>query len=95
MDQDGKVRERYTYALKRGDFLALSADALERVSTLSFRFDSVRDRTDGLVNAYATHVFRVVGEQTPRTATVRYTLVYVDGDWYVSAIAHVPAALAR
>ena len=95
VDQDGKVRERYTYALKRGDFLALSADALERVSTLSFRFNSVRDRTDGLVNAYATHVFRVVGEQTPRTATVRYTLVYVDGDWYVSAIAHVPAALAR
>ena len=82
--------ENYAYSLKRGDFLSLSGDALDRVSTISFRFDNVRDRTDGLVNAYATHVFRVRGEQEVQKATVRYTFVYVDGDWYVSAISHTP-----
>ncbi len=87
--------ENYAYSLKRADFLALSSDALDRMTTVSFRFDTVRDRTDGLVNAYATHVFRVRGEPETRTATVRYTLVYVDGDWFVSAISHTPAVVTE
>lgn len=87
--------ENYAYSLKRGDFLALSNDALDRMTTISFRFDTVRDRTDGLVNAYATHVFRVRGEPQTQTATVRYTFVYVDGDWYVSAISHTPAVVTE
>jgi hypothetical protein len=87
--------ENYAYSLKRADFLALSSDALDRMTTVSFRFDTVRDRTDGLVNAYATHVFRVRGEPQTQTATVRYTLVYVDGDWYVSAISHTPAVVTE
>lgn len=86
--------ERHQYSLRRGDFLNLSADALDRITTLSLRFDTVRDRTDGLVNAYATHVYRVRGDQTPRVAALRYTLVYVDGDWYVSAVS-LASDLAR
>lgn len=82
--------ERYSYSLRQRDFLGLSSDALDRVTTLSFRFDSVRDRSDGLINAYGTHVFRLRGDSTPRQATVRYTLVYVDGDWYVSALSMAP-----
>ena len=82
--------ERYTYSLRRREFLALSTDALDRVGTVSFRFNQVRDRNDGLVNAYARHVFRVRGEAGTRAATARYTLVYVDGDWYVSAVSLSP-----
>lgn len=81
--------EKFSYSLRRADFLALSADALERVNTVSFRFVSVRDRNDGLVNAYGTHVYRVKsGEDAGRVrmANVRYTLAFVDGDWYVSAV---------
>ena len=71
---------------------------MDRITTISFRWNAVRDRTDGLVNAYATHVFRVRNSGNKnadkqgalQTATVRYTLVYVDGDWYVSAISHAP-----
>jgi hypothetical protein len=67
----------------------MAADALDRVTTQSFRFRDVRDRSDGLVNAYATHTYRVRGEGGgTRVAEVRYTLVYVDGDWYVSALSH-------
>lgn len=81
--------ERFSYSLRRADFLALSADALDRVQTVSFRFVSVRDRSDGLVNAYGTHVYRIKSGDDAgrvRTATVRYTLAFVDGDWYVSAV---------
>ncbi len=82
--------ERHVYSLRQSDFLDLSRDALDRVTTLSFRFHAVRDRTDGLVNAYATHSYRVRSDGTTRTATARYTLVYVDGDWYVSAVSLSP-----
>lgn len=92
--------EDYAYSLKRGDFLALSNDALDKVTTVSFRFNSVRDRTDGLVNAYATHVFTTregggAAAGRAESANVRYTLVFVDGDWYVSAISHAPAVVAQ
>ena len=83
-------QERYLYSLRQSDFLALAGDALDRVSTLSFRFHAVRDRTDGLINAYATHSYRVRGENVTRVATLRYTLVFVDGDWYVSAVSLSP-----
>ena len=86
--------EKYAFSLRRADFLDLSADAQDRVTTLSFRFDSVRERSDGLVNAQATHLYRVRGERESRSAAVRYTLIYVDGTWYVSAISHA-ADIAR
>lgn len=79
--------ETYRYALRRSDFLALAADALDQVDTISFRFTDVRQRSDGLVNAYATHTFRATGESAAvQRATVRYTLVYVDNDWFLSAV---------
>lgn len=82
--------ERYTYSLRRVDFLALTADALDRITTLSFRFDTVRDRTDGLVNAHAVHSYRVRGDSKIQLARARYTLVYVDGDWHISAVSLSP-----
>lgn len=85
--------ERHLYSLREADFLTLAADALDRVRTITLRFDDVRARNDGLVNAYAVHVYRLRGEDStvnPRVATLRYTLVYVDGDWYVSAVSLAP-----
>lgn len=90
--------EQFLYSLRRTDFLALSSDALDRVTTLSFRFDDVRDRSDGLVNAYATHVYRLRGDSSSgtRTASVRYTLAAAPGgDWYVSAVSLSPDAAPR
>ena len=80
--------EKYAFSLRSADFLDLSADALDRVTTLSFRYDAVRERSDGLVNVYATHLYRVRGERDTRSAAVRYTLIYVNDTWYVSAISH-------
>ena len=80
--------ERYAYSLRRDTFLEMASDALDRVTTESFRFRDVLDRTDGLVTAYGTHTYRARGEGGTRVAQVRYTLIYVDGDWFVSAISH-------
>ncbi|MBC8101928.1 MAG: hypothetical protein H7Z41_04990 [Cytophagales bacterium] len=84
--------ERFAYSLRRVDFLALAADALDRVQTISFRFTEVRERSDGLVSAYALQTYRSGDEGTVRTTRVRYTLVYLDGDWYLSAFSLVPGA---
>ncbi len=80
------------YSLRRVDFLALAADASDQIQTSSFRFTDVRERSDGLVNAYATHTYRSRDDGTTRTVQVRYTLVYVDGDWYLSATSISPGA---
>jgi hypothetical protein len=82
--------DRLVYSLRRGDFLALAADASDQIQTTSFRFTDVRERSDGLVNAYAVHTYRSRSDGTVHTARVRYTLVYLDGDWYLSATSITP-----
>lgn len=84
--------EKFSYSLKARDFVALSADALDQVNTTSFRFFDVRERSDGMVNAYATHRYRVRGTSESKTATVRCTLVYVDGGWFLNAVSFSPGS---
>lgn len=83
---------RFAYSVRRADYLALSADALDQVETVSFRFVDVRERNDGLVSAYALHTYRSRADGTTHTVRVRYTLVYGDGDWYLSAFSLSPSA---
>jgi hypothetical protein len=83
---------RLVYSLRRADFLALAADASDQIQTTSFRFTDIRERSDGLVNAYALHTYRSRDDGTTRTVQVRYTLVYLDGDWYLSATTISPGA---
>jgi hypothetical protein len=84
--------ETLIYSLRRADFLALAADASDQIQTSSFRFTDIRERSDGLVNAYALHTYRSRDDGTTRTVRVRYTLVYLDGDWYLSATSIAPGA---
>lgn len=82
--------DRLVYSLRRVDFLALAADASDQIETSSFRFTDVRERNDGLVNATALHTYRSREDGTTRTVQVRYTLVYLNGDWYLSATSITP-----
>jgi hypothetical protein len=84
--------DQLVYSLRRVDFLALAADALDQIETASFRFTDVRERSDGLVNAYARHTYRSREDGTMHTVQVRYTLVYLDGEWYLSATSITPGA---
>ena len=81
---------RLLYSLRRVDFLALAADALDQVQTVSFRFTDVRERNDGLVNAYALHTYRSRTDGTTHSVQICYTLVYLNGDWYLSAASIAP-----
>lgn len=92
--------ERFAYSLRRTDFLAVSSDTLDRIQTQSLKFKRVVSRDDGLVNAYATHTYRVRGTKSTapgdlRTATVRVTFIWDGGDWFVSAISFAPGSLAQ
>lgn len=86
-------RDKFAYALRRADFLSLAADAREAVTTRAFRFVSSNERGDGLVSATARHTYTVRGESSARVAEVRCTLVYVDGDWFLTGIALAADAL--
>jgi hypothetical protein len=85
--------EKFAYSLRSRDFLDMSSDALDRINTTAFRFNDVRERNDGLVNAYATHRYRVRGTTEQKTATVRCTMVYLGGAWYLSAVSFSPGSL--
>lgn len=85
--------ERFLYSLRSADLYALTADTVNGTDTLSFRFTDIRERNDGLVSAYATHVYRVRGENEARSAKIRCTLVYLEGDWYLSSLSLAPGTV--
>jgi hypothetical protein len=85
--------ERFLYSLRPSDLYALTSDTIDGTETISFRFGEVQERNDGLVNAYATHIYRVRGENETRSAKVRCTFVYLEGQWYLSALSLAPGTL--
>jgi hypothetical protein len=90
--------EQFAYSLKSRDFLALSEDAINRVATDELHFTDIRRRDDGLVNAYATQRYRLLGARDDgrsHVASLRYTLVNLDGAWKLSAVSLAPDSLSR
>jgi len=77
---------KYLYALGRNDFASVSSDVVDAVDTVSFRFSRVEKRDDGLVDATARHQYRVRETGETRTGSVRYSLLYQDGTYFVSAV---------
>ena len=86
--------EKFAYSLKRADFLSVSTDTLNRVQTQGLDFRRVTVRSDGMVNAYAAHTYRVVESvnQTPQKATMRVTLAWDGNNWLLSAISLSPGS---
>jgi hypothetical protein len=82
--------ERFLYSLRPLDMYALTADTVSSTETIAFRFSDVQQRNDGLVNAIATHTYRVRGENEVRTAKLRFTFVYLEGNWVLSSLALAP-----
>jgi len=77
---------KYLYALGRNDFASVSSDVVDAVDTTSFRFTRVEKRDDGLIDATARHQYRVRETGETRTGSVRYSLLYQDGTYFVSAV---------
>lgn len=51
-------KSKYSYSIASSDFLQITRDAFDRLSTVSFKFDRLRKAKNGDVTAYGTHVYR-------------------------------------
>ena len=67
-DDDTKVsillKRKYAYSIASGDFEQITRDALDRLSTVSFKFTRIRKAKNGDVTAYGEHVYRVTDDAT-------------------------------
>ena len=52
-------KNKYSYSIASSDFLQITRDAFDRLTTISFKFDRLRKAKNGDVTAYGTHVYRV------------------------------------
>ncbi len=70
---------KYSYSLATSDYLQITRDAFDRLSTVSFKFDRLRKAKNGDVTAYGTHVYRVASEDAAPSTSDGATPFSTDG----------------
>lgn len=70
---------KYSYSIAAGDYLQITRDAFDRLSTVSFKFDRLRKAKNGDVTAYGTHVYRVASESAAAPNSDGTTPFSTDG----------------
>ena len=78
---DGK----YDYSINSDDYIAMTSDAIEEIQTVSFTWDSVRQRTDGTYTAFGKHIFRDSSGDI-KTIYVSYTLRSIVSKYVISEV---------
>ncbi|BDI32921.1 hypothetical protein CCAX7_49720 [Capsulimonas corticalis] len=67
-DDDTKIsillKRKYAYSIASGDFEQITRDALDRLTTVSFKFTRLRKAKNGDVTAYGKHVYRTSDDAT-------------------------------
>jgi hypothetical protein len=65
-DDDSKISvyldKKYAYTVSSLDFTQITRDAIDRLNTVSFKFDKLRKAKNGVVTAYGRHIYRTSGE---------------------------------
>lgn len=90
-DQDSKISvylgDKYAYSLSSGDFAQITRDALDRLSTMSFKFNKLRKAKNGVVTAYGRHVYQSLSsaDETPVGETVPFDSSGSGDDGYSSS----------
>lgn len=76
-DDDTKVsillKRKYAYSIASGDFEQITRDALDRLSTVSFKFTRLRKAKNGDVTAYGKHIYRTSDDATSGDTAVKDT----------------------
>lgn len=49
---------KYSYSIATGDYVQITHDAFDKISTVSFKFNRLRKAKNGDVTAFGTHVYR-------------------------------------
>jgi len=78
---DGK----YDYSMDSQDYIEMTSDAIDDVQTISFTWESVRERTDGSYTAFGRHYFRD-DDGISRTVYVSYTLYPIGSRYYITEV---------
>lgn len=76
---------RYDYSIDADDYTDMTSDALDEVSTLSFTWESIRERTDGDYTAFGKHLFRD-SRGDLQTVYVSYTLRRIGQDYMIEEV---------
>lgn len=75
---DGK----YNYSVEPKDYLQMTSDAIDETQTVSFTWQSVRERTNGDYTAFGKHTY-VNADGNTQTVYVSYTLRMIDGNYVI------------
>lgn len=75
----------YDYSVESDDYLRMTRDAIEHMDTASFVWDWVRERSDGGVTAFASHVY-YDSSGRERTVYVSYTLHRSGSRYYITEV---------
>ncbi|MCE5199169.1 MAG: hypothetical protein ABFD54_16230 [Armatimonadota bacterium] len=73
---------RYDYSVDANDYADMTSDALDEVRTVSFTWESIRQRTNGDYTAFGKHVFRD-SRGDLQTVYVSYTLQRIGSDYTI------------
>jgi len=75
----------YDYSIEADDYLRMTRDAIEHMDTVSFVWDCVRERSDGGVTAFASHVY-YDSSGREKTVYVSYTLQRYGSAYYITEV---------
>lgn len=75
---DGK----YDYSVDADDYIKMTSDAVDQIQTISFTWETTRQRTDGDYTAFGKHIYRD-SSGTTKTVYVSYTLSRIGGDYII------------
>ncbi len=76
---------RYDYTIESGDYIDMTADAMDDMETVSFTWEKVRERTNGDYTAMARHVF-YDDDGYIRTVYVTYNLRRYAGGYVITEV---------
>ena len=76
---------RYDYSIEPDDYVQMTTDAIDQMQTVSFTWESVRQRTDGAFTAFAKHTYRD-SDGTVKTIYVSYTLRSIGGSYIIEEV---------
>ena len=75
----------YDYSIEPDDYVQMTGDAIDQMQTISFTWQSVRQRTDGAYTAFGKHTYRD-SEETVKTVYVSYALRWIGGSYFIEEV---------
>ncbi|MGC8862766.1 MAG: hypothetical protein ACP5R5_08320 [Armatimonadota bacterium] len=76
---------RYDYSVKTDDYVEMTTDALSEIQTVSFTWQTVKQRVDGAYTAFGRHIYRD-SDGTTKSIYVSYTLRRIGDEYFIEEV---------